>query len=375
MFDDKDFYFEEIFKEYSKQNEIQNIGKTLGKGAFGVVKEIKVNDRKYAGKLSVVDSNEEEEENIKNLRGTNIIKIEKICKSVNRHGKNYRLIIMERAILNDLGKLNKYFHDHNLLKLIYSNCFDEVISDTVLRFFSMQIIKGLQIIHSLGLIHFDIKLENILILNNLILKISDFSILKKVDENIISTKIPGGTSNYLSPEYFLDKKVNGIIAKKQDYFALGYCLFLLKYGSGVPIYKDDETKNYKLDFVINFIVKRINFLKSQKLSDNDFINFIIGLIQLKVEKRSNMEQIIRSKWLTKNLDCIDKIVNDYDNDNEKLLVELQKQDFIKQKNEFFESNTSDKKIEKTIDDINCNKPTKRNKKKNFKFKKKAITIQ
>ena len=375
MFDDKDFYFEEIFKEYYKLNEIQYIGKTLGKGAFGIVKEIKVNNCRYAGKLSVVNTNEEkEEESIKNLRGSNIIKIVKICKSITKLGKNYRLIIMERAVLNDLGKLNTYFHDHNLLKLIYINCFDEVISDTVLRFFSMQIIKGLEIMHSIDLVHFDIKLENILILNNLILKISDFSILRKVEDDIKSSKIPGGTSNYLSPEYlFSDKKVDGRVAKKQDYFALGCSLFLLKFGIPFSRYKDEDKKDYQLDSLKYYVERNINYLKSRKFTDNDFINFMINLIQLEPEKRSNMEQIIRSKWLRKNLDCINEIVNDYDDDNEKLLVELQKKDFMLQKKEFFESNTSDKNIEK-IDDKNFNKPRKRNIKKHLKFKKK-IKIQ
>ena len=368
MYDDKEFYFDEIFKEYNKQNDIQSIGKTLGKGAFGVVKEIKVNERKYAGKLSVVDINEkQEEENIKDIRGPNIIKIEKICKNINKLGKNYRLIIMERAILNDLGKLNIYFHEHNLLKLIYSNCFDEEISDSILRFFSMQIINGLETIHSLNLVHFDIKLENILIMNNLILKISDFSILKKVDDNINTLKIPGGTPNYVSPEYFLDMRVNSIMAKKQDYFALGCSLFLLKYGNPVSRYRDEETKDYKYDLVVSSLERIVNYLKSQKLSDEDFNNFLINLLQDNVEKRSNMEQIIRSKWLRKNLVDIDKIVNDYDNDNEKFLTELQKQDFIMKKNEFL-----DKTIEKS-NEKKCNKPTKRNIRKNFNFKRKIVS--
>lgn len=238
----------------------------------------------------------------------------------------------------------------------------------------MQIIKGLETMHSIDLVHFDIKLENILILNNLILKISDFSILRKVEDYIKSTKIPGGTSNYITPEYLVsDKKVDGGVAKKQDYFALGCSLFLLKYGYSFTRYKDEDKKDYKLDFLIDFIQKNINYLKSQKLTDNDFINFMINLIQVEPEKRSNMEQIIRSKWLRKNLDSINEIVNDYDDNNEKLLVELQKNDFMIQKKEIFESNNSDKNIEK-LDDKNFNKPTNRNKRNHFKFKKK-IKIQ
>jgi serine/threonine protein kinase len=77
---------------------------------------------------------------------------------------------MEKAILRDLGKLNNYFHELNLLKLNIKNPFDETTQDTLLKFYASQIIPGLEILDRNNFIHFDDKSENILIITRLILK-------------------------------------------------------------------------------------------------------------------------------------------------------------------------------------------------------------
>ena len=38
---------------------------------------------------------------------------------INKIGKDYDLNIMDKDVLRDLGKLNEFFHRHNLLKLIF----------------------------------------------------------------------------------------------------------------------------------------------------------------------------------------------------------------------------------------------------------------
>ena len=367
---DKDFYYGEVFKEFLNSKEIQEVGKVLGKGAFGIVKEVRYNNKIYAGKLIERDILEEAKY-LEDLKGPNIIKIIKICQPKNKYGKTYQLIIMEKSSLRDLGKLNSYSHDHNILKLKFPDCFDEVISNTVLRYYAKQIVDALEILDRNKFVHFDLKPENILISSNLTLKLTDFSILRKVDDKSFSVdnkkmRIPGGTVGYISPEFYMNEsKVTADQAKAQDYYGLGSTLFTLKYGKTITKYKKDgEPSNILADTIVNTLLKKINYIYSKRLSDRDFIIFITNLIQVKPEDRLTFEKIYRNKWLNNNWEYIDKVLGDYDVEEEKLLMELQKQDYFIQKKEIFDFNK----------EKNENKSIKRNRRKNFKFKKKHLEI-
>ena len=227
--------FTEIFEQFknSNLNEITQIGKLLGKGAFGEVRDITFKNKVMAGKISERDNDEksQEEKYIHDLRGHNLIRMNKIYQ-MKKGDKIYDLIIMDKAVLRDLGKINEFYHRHNLLKLIYYEPFDEKAGDNLLRFYAKQIINGLETLDRNDFVHFDIKPENLLITVNLILKLSDFSILRKVNG---ITKLPGGTPGYMTPEYYINKDVSADVARKQDYFALGSSLFILKYG--IPLLK------------------------------------------------------------------------------------------------------------------------------------------
>ena len=243
--------YQKIFEEFRRKNdkEILGIGKILGSGSFGEVRDIKIKNKIMAGKLIERKDNEktEEEELSLELRGQNIIRINKIYE-LDEKGKHYSLIIMDKAVLRDLGKLNEFYHRHNLLKLIYDNPFDETGGDFLLRFYAKQIVKGLEIFNRCDYGHFDIKPENLLISINLNLKLSDFSLIRKLTGKV---KIPGGTQGYLSPEYYLNKTVNNENAKKQDYFALGSSLFKLKYGKSLLSFQKYEDKKMNADRIID----------------------------------------------------------------------------------------------------------------------------
>ena len=219
--------FDHLFEQFKKSNkDIEDTKKILGNGAFGEVREIKYKGKVYAGKLAEKKNGKLNPEKI---RGPNIIKIYKIFEQKIR-GKEYNLILMEKAVLKDLGTMIKHLYHYNFLKLI-NQPFLEVIGNNLLKFFVKQILQGLEILERNELVHFDIKPENLLIHSGLNLKISDFSFLmdlQEYDNNSKSIKIPGGTPGYVTPEFFHNTTIDKITAKKQDYFALGATIFLLK---------------------------------------------------------------------------------------------------------------------------------------------------
>ena len=317
----------EIFEKF-KNGEITGIGKLLGRGAFGEVRDIIFKNKTAAGKLIKRESNEitEEEKFSQELRGQNIIKINKIfTKEIKDEW--YDLVIMEKAILRDLGKLNEFYHGHNLLKLI-NEPFDEAAGNNLLRFYSKQIISALEILDRNYYIHFDLKPENLLITINLVLKLTDFSLLKKVQDKDNNIKIPGGTPGYLSPEYYIERNVSPEDARKQDYFALGSTLFFLKYGFDLLKYKKSEDKIIIANQIIDSLQKNISYIKSQKITDKDFVDFLCSLISYRPKDRPSFEQIYRNKWLNKDSDKLEEILYGFENDEDKLIMELQKNDYL-----------------------------------------------
>ena len=106
------------------------------------------------------------------------------------------------------------------------------------------------------------------------------------------------------------------------------------------------------DNFIKFLDKDINYIQSCKIVDKDFISFLTNLITFNPNERLKFEEIYKNKWINKNVDIINKIVEDYDENDEKLIIVLQKQDFFIQKNEIFQNNyphnDSNKKNKKFI---------------------------
>ena len=341
--------YEKIFEKFKEKYNFE-CGKVLGKGGFGVVREIIIKGRTYAGKLVKNDAkkdnekgsvNENEENNniILFLQNPNIVKIYKIYQESfeNSEKEIYNLIIMEKANLKDLRTLIKYIYNDNSGKLI-NNAFSEIIGNNLLIFFTKQIINGLEILERNELIHFDIKPENILIFTELYLKLSDFGLLREA-YNLDKIRIPGGTPGYLSPDYYKYRSHRILIndAKKQDYFALGATIFLLKYNQRMIKVKNFKKANrseenlLNQEYIIDMIPKIITFIKSNKVSDRDFNDFLCSLIQIDPNDRPSFEDIYRNKWVNKNGKYISQIVNCFSYDEQYLMKELRKSDFLIEK--------------------------------------------
>ena len=94
------------------------------------------------------------------------------------------------------------------------------------RFFMHQMIDVLMYMQSKGVVHRDLKLENILIDDKLNLKIADFGFAtyKKID----TLKSYRGTLTYMAPEIKQGKTYNG---KEIDIFSAGVILFIIVVGT------------------------------------------------------------------------------------------------------------------------------------------------
>lgn len=111
------------------------------------------------------------------------------------------------------GDLNNY--------IFRRSCIDE---NEVLHYFR-QIIYGLEYLHSLGICHRDLKLENILVDENYCLKIADFGFAKFSKDSITST--PCGSPHYVAPEIINGKCYDSI---KADIWSCGVIFYAMLTG-------------------------------------------------------------------------------------------------------------------------------------------------
>ncbi len=195
------------------------ITKELGKGSYATVKLAmhKITKKKYAIKIytreSLLDpqkrSTIKNEINIlKQLNHNNIMKLYEVIDT----SKFYYLVLeyIKGISLLDIMKVEKkrYIEEGRALKLF------------------TQIVKGIAYCQSKNINHRDIKLENILVLNNDIIKIIDFGFAVKANKETYQTLLCG-TPSYMAPEIVSKKDY---IAQYSDIWSLGVLLYTMLYG-------------------------------------------------------------------------------------------------------------------------------------------------
>eukprot|EP01059_Diplonema_ambulator_P033174 TRINITY_DN6815_c0_g1_i1.p1 TRINITY_DN6815_c0_g1~~TRINITY_DN6815_c0_g1_i1.p1 ORF type:complete len:352 (+),score=106.28 TRINITY_DN6815_c0_g1_i1:121-1176(+) len=191
--------------------------RTIGKGSFGmailckhstlgnvVVKKVEV---KKKGRLlrNVI----QEVMVMKKVKHPNIIGFYDVWQS-----SNAIYLALEYATAGDLEKVR----DHYIAKQI-------CISEPHLRSIAWQVCNALDHLHSLNIVHRDVKSANIFLTSSGVVKLGDFGLSKTLDtpDGMCKTKV--GTPYYMPPEVIQGKPYTSSC----DVWALGILLYELMY--------------------------------------------------------------------------------------------------------------------------------------------------
>lgn len=266
------------------------LGSTLGEGEFGKVKLGWRKDGKLPNQVAIklikrdTLARDQESEikihreinSLKLLNHPNIVNLVEVMKS----GK-YIGIVLEYA---SGGELFDYILNHKYLK------------EPLAKKFFAQLVSGVDYMHSKGLIHRDLKLENLLLDKNKNIIISDFGFVNSynLSNNNDFMKTSCGSPCYAAPELVLTP--SPYQGKKVDIWSLGIILYAML--AGYLPFDDDPTNEDGAD-----IIKLYHYICKTPLTFPEYINplprdLLRKIIVSDPKKRISINEIRNHPWLS-----------------------------------------------------------------------------
>jgi len=269
-----DFLTENNGEDSANSNDYE-ILQVLGSGSFSCVLKVKskINNQIYAMKKIDIDKIVNEKNLNKKYFENEICILQKlkspyVCKCYNifQEGK-FLFFIMEFMNNSDL---NTFYEANKALG-------KQIPEDQLWNIF-YKCISGLKYIHEKGLIHRDIKLENLFLDDDFNIKIGDFNVSATVDQrsaenfgddqeeldNLVSGMTVVGTKGYIAPEVKRNERMKSTYGTKADVYSMGVSFFELCYGCK-PYEKGKNEDFYNK----NLYSKELNHVVDLMIERND----------------------------------------------------------------------------------------------------------
>jgi serine/threonine protein kinase len=329
----------------------------LGQGGYGLVFQVFYKESIFALKIFI--NNEKDKNNfykktnneinlMRNLLDFHVVRSYYKIKD----DGNFLGILMEKCNFGNLSMfVNKMNKKEFILDLNNKNKFFYLsnIGEVMIKYFAIQIIKGLKFLQNHNIVHGDIKLENILLSKFFTVKISDFSTVINIingnkknninnndnnkkntsDLNNMSnnkTKLKNSTFSCMGSEYYKNNsEIDNKYLFKVDLFGLGVILYKMMYKqSFIP---NTEKNNYNLNNFIEWRKNAYEKLKNDTIYSKELREIVKRLID-DIEDRISLDELLKNKYFfpkeKKEYKETDKIVNINRYDCNKLFIELNK---------------------------------------------------
>jgi len=174
--------------------------------------------------------------------------------------------------------------------------YNQIFDDMLIRTYFRQLIDGVEYLHSQGVSHMDLKLENLLMGRNFTLKIADFDLSYVVNDPKILSR---GTKFYRPPELIQGRCKN---TQAADIYSAGIILFTLKTKGMLPHAEDNKVGG--IDFAGLLYTHNDEFWnkhcelqkKEASFFDQDFKDLFNAMIRLNPNDRASIQQIKNCNW-------------------------------------------------------------------------------
>uniref|UniRef100_A0A7S2WBL4 Serine/threonine-protein kinase PLK n=1 Tax=Mucochytrium quahogii TaxID=96639 RepID=A0A7S2WBL4_9STRA len=147
-------------------------------------------------------------------------------------------IKIHRALSHEnVVQFEHFFEDKHYVYILLEYCNNQTLmelvkrktrlSETVAKNFLLQLLNGVEYLHSVNVIHRDLKLGNIFLTDGFQVRIGDFGLATKLDDVNEKKKTMCGTPNYIAPE-ILDRKLGHSF--EVDIWSIGVILYTMLVG-------------------------------------------------------------------------------------------------------------------------------------------------
>ncbi|XP_015490360.1 myosin light chain kinase, smooth muscle isoform X3 [Parus major] len=270
-----------------KVSDVYNIEERLGSGKFGQVFRLveKKTGKVWAGKFFKAYSAKEKENIRDEISIMNCLHHPKLVQCVDAFEEKANIVMVLEMVSG--GELFERIIDEDF-ELTERECIK----------YMKQISEGVQYIHKQGIVHLDLKPENIMCVNKTgtSIKLIDFGLARRL-ENAGSLKVLFGTPEFVAPEVINYEP----IGYETDMWSIGVICYILVSGLS-PFMGDNDNET-----LANVTSATWDFDDEafDEISD-DAKDFISNLLKKDMKSRLNCTQCLQHPWLqkdTKNMEA------------------------------------------------------------------------